>query len=278
MAIVKGTDALKPVEKDNNEDNTEDRILRYIKADEEIKVRLLGDQEFARVNAYDIYPLTGTIGIPEVKDHFEEGKKILFKEADRLKKELGVDKKRKEMNDIQFKAAKKSELKPWVDALTEAYRLEKGVKFLFAFIDAESGKPFLMQASENAAPVIQKTIAESQEQKDIMLFKLTKSKGGFTVAPDMTSFGKLTPEQAAIIEDTKDFEAPIELFGEAHIKPTEKYQLEVLKKMNETEGQSKGLFTEYLAANTISGDTTSTTDNSTADREPLDIQDEDLPF
>ncbi|ARO65093.1 Uncharacterized protein B5E39_2722 [Bacillus cereus] len=271
MAIVKGTDALKPVGK-----NDEERIIRYIKPEEEIKVRLLGSQEFARVPVYDIYPLTGTVGIPTETNHFEAGLKILFDRADEINKELGVDEKRKEMSDTQFASFKEKDGKPWVDALKEAYRLDQESKFLFGFIDAETAKPFLMQASENAAKDIAKTIEESQPQKDMMLFKITKAKGGFKVAPDMSTFNALTAEQTKIIEETKGYEIPVAMFEDAHFKPNEAFQLGILEQMNQS-GEAEGAFTEYLAQHQ-SIETKPAEPETQNEGKPMDINDDDLPF
>ncbi|WP_144651058.1 hypothetical protein [Bacillus cereus] len=276
MAIVKGTDALKPAEKKGSED----RVLRYIKAGESIKVRLLGAQEFARVPVYDIYPLTGTVGIPQGVNHFEAGMKILFTHADDIKANLDVDKKREEMTDVQFKDFKEKEGKVWVDALQEAYRLDEESRFLFAFVDAETGQTFVMQASENAGAAIQQTIESYQAQKDMMLYTITKAKGGFQVLPDMSTFNALTPEQTKIIEDTKDLDVPVELFAEAHFQPNEAFQLDVLAKMNEG-GVAKGLLTEYVEAEKAKLEASKPADNAPKDTnvgEPLDIEEEDLPF
>lgn len=279
MAIVKGTDSLTAnVTGNDSGGSNEDRILRYIKADETIKVRLLGSQEFARVPVYDIYPLTGTVGIPTEVNHFEAGLKLLFANSDKVSKELGVEEKRKDMTATQFSDWKKTpEAKPYIDAIQEAYRLSKESRFLFAFIDAETGKPFVMQASENAGAAINKLIEGYQEQKDLMLFNITKAKGGFTVLPDMSSFGKLTPEQQTIFNDTASYEAPIELFADAHFKPDAKFQLEVLEKMNAS-GIAEGVFTEYLAEHKTAS-TEEKAPEGTNVGEPLgDIKDEDLPF
>lgn len=283
MAIVKGTDALKAAEKDNN---FGDRVLRYIKAGESIKVRLLGAQEFARVPVYDIYPLTGTVGIPKGTNHFEAGLKILFANSDKISEELGVEDKRKNMTDVQFKEWKKTpEAKPYIDAIQEAYRLDKESRFLFAFVDAETGQTFVMQSSENAGPIIQESIESYQAQKDMMLYTVTKAKGGFQVLPDMSSFNALTPEHQKIIDDTKDLDVPLELFAEAHFQPNEVFQIDVLAKMN-AGGIAKGLLTEYvetekekLEANKHDG-TSNEGQTSKVEQtgEPLDIQDEDLPF
>lgn len=278
MAIVKGIDALKPSEGNNN---SEDRVLRYIKAGESIKVRLLGAQEFARVPVYDIYPLTGTVGIPKGTNHFEAGLKILFANSDKISEELGVEDKRKNMTDVQFKEWKKTpEAKPYIDAIQEAYRLSEESRFLFAFVDAETGKTFVMQSSENAGSVIQKAIESYQAQKDMMLYTVTKAKGGFQVLPDMASFNALTPEQQKIIDDTKDLDVPVEIFAEAHFQPNEAFQLDVLDKMNEG-GVAKGLLTEYIEAEKAKLEASKpegTAPNDTNVGEPLDIQEEDLPF
>lgn len=272
MAIVKGTDALKPAEKDNNSGNSsenEDRVLRYLKKDEAIRVRLLGAEEFARVPVYDIYPLTGTIGIPKGTNHFEEGKKILFANADKIKKDLDVEAKRKEMTDVQFKAFKEGEGSEWVAALKEAYRLDQESRFLFGFVDLETGKPFLLQATEKQAPLIQKTIQGMQGQADSFAFTVSKATGGFSIMPDFAT--PLTEAEKKVIEETRGLEIPVELFEEAHFSPSEDFQLEVLKQM--------GHFGEYLK--TVKPDTSSNEGQASKPEEPIDlsnIQDDDLPF
>ncbi|MED1211922.1 hypothetical protein, partial [Bacillus paranthracis] len=239
MAIVKGTDALKPAENSNqgNSSENEDRVLRYLKKDEAIRVRLLGAEEFARVPVYDIYPLTGTIGIPKGTNHFEEGKKILFANADKIKKDLDVEAKRKEMTDVQFKAFKEGEGSEWVAALKEAYRLDQESRFLFGFVDLGTGKPFLLQATEKQAPLIQKTIENMQGQADQFAFSVSKATGGFSIMPDFAD--PLSQGEEEIVKKTKGLEIPVELFEEAHFSPSEDFQLEVLKQM--------GHFKEYLA-------------------------------
>ncbi|PFA41984.1 hypothetical protein [Bacillus thuringiensis] len=272
MAIVKGTDALKPAEKDNNSGNSsenEDRVLRYLKKDEAIRVRLLGAEEFARVPVYDIYPLTGTIGIPKGINHFEEGKKILFANADKIKKDLDVDAKRTEMTDVQFKAFKEGEGSEWVAALKEAYRLDQESRFLFGFVDLETGKPFLLQATEKQAPLIQKTIQGMQGQADSFAFAVSKATGGFSIMPDFAT--PLTEAEKKIIEESRGLEIPVELFEEAHFSPSEVFQLEVLKQM--------GHFEEYLK--TVKPEASSTDGQASKPEEtgePLDIQDDALPF
>ncbi|MCU5455269.1 hypothetical protein OCA97_14825 [Bacillus cereus] len=271
MAIVKGTDALKPAENSNqgNSSENEDRVLRYLKKDEAIRVRLLGAEEFARVPVYDIYPLTGTIGIPKGINHFEEGKKILFANADKIKKDLDVDDKRKEMTDVQFKAFKEGEGSEWVAALKEAYRLDQESRFLFGFVDLETGKPFLLQATEKQAPLIQKTIQGMQGQADSFAFAVSKATGGFSIMPDFAT--PLTEAEKKIIEETRGIEIPVELFEEAHFSPSEDFQLEVLKQM--------GHFGEYLK--TVKPDTSSNEGQASKPvetGEPLDIQEKDLPF
>ncbi len=266
MAIVKGTDALKPAEKENNQGNStenEDRVLRYLKKDEAIRVRLLGAEEFARVPVYDIYPLTGTIGIPKGANHFEEGKKILFANADKIKKDLDVDAKRKEMTDVQFKAFKEGEGSEWVAALKEAYRLDQESRFLFGFVDLETGNPFLLQATEKQAPLIQKTIENMQGQADQFAFTVSKATGGFSIMPDFAT--PLTEAEMKVVDETRGLEIPVDLFEEAHFSPSEDFQLEVLKQM--------GHFGDYLA-----GAQKSEASKPEETGEPLDIQDEDLPF
>ncbi|MGI8362736.1 hypothetical protein [Bacillus cereus] len=272
MAIVKGTDALKPAENTNNSGNSsenEDRVLRYLKKDEAIRVRLLGAEEFARVPVYDIYPLTGTIGIPKGTNHFEEGKKILFANADKIKKDLEVDIKRKEMTDVQFKAFKEVIGSEWVATLKEAYRLAQESRFLFGFVDLETGKPFLLQATEKQAPLIQKTIENMQGQADQFAFTVSKATGGFSIMPDFAT--SLSQGEEDIVKKTRGLEIPVELFEEAHFSPSEDFQLDVLKQM--------GHFDEYLK--TVKPDTSSNDGQSSKPEEtgnPLDISDEDLPF
>ncbi|PHB23086.1 hypothetical protein COE80_19430 [Bacillus pseudomycoides] len=230
MSIVKGGDALTSNENVNNGGTSEEHVLRYLKADESIRVRLLSSEEIAKVEVYDIYPLTGTIGVPDGFNHFKTASEELFKKADELKEALGYkkdDKIRDILSEADYKTFIAGKGKEWYDTLKEAYRLTTEHRFLFGFIDLVTGNPFVMQATKKQAPKIHEKIKKLQPQKDAFAFRVSKATGGFDIEVD---FDPLTPDESTIVERTKTFEIPVETYGEAHFKPNEDFQLDVLKK------------------------------------------------
>lgn len=280
MTVLKGFDFSKPDSIQSAESNEEEaHFLRYVKAGETITVGLLAPTEYAQVKVYDVYPLTGTVGIPE-EDLFKKAKEEMFRLADILKEECGAEEARKNMTPDQYKAFKESEGAEWIAKLKEAYRFDTQERFLFGFYDFETGKPFVMQTTKKQAEGIYKKIAGAwtpkkagqKAQAEKFAFTISKGTGGFALDVDTE-----TDIEEKHLEWAKQ-EIPVEDFDNAHFKLSVDAQKEVIKTFASAHEGFDLAKVIGTASESKSQDESNSGDPFANTGQPIDISDDDLPF
>jgi len=278
MTVLKGFDFSKPDSVQQAEGNEqEEHFLRYVKKDETITVGLLSPNEYAQVKVYDVYPLTGTVGIPQ-EDLFKKAKEEMFRLADELKEECGAEEARKNMTPDQYKAFKEGEGAEWIAKLKEAYRFDTQERFLFGFYDFETGTPFVMQTTKKQAENIYKKIAGAwtpkkagaKSQAEKFAFTISKGTGGFALDVDTD-----TEVEDKHLEWSKQ-EISEEQFSSAHFTLSVEAQKEVIKTFASSH--------EGFDLEKVIGQVSSTKEETKKDDpfdnvgHPLDLSDDDLPF
>jgi len=285
MTVLKGFDFSNPESLKKAEENNEEEVhfLRYLKRGEELTVGLLRPTEYAAVEVYDVYPLTGTVGVPQENDLFPEAMKEMFRLADELKEECGAEEARKNMTPEQYKDFKETEGAKWIAKLKEAYRFKAQTRFLFGFYDFKTGEPFVMQTTQKQAEGIFKKISNAWTsvnagtpcQAEMFGYTLSKGTGGFSVDVDTnTMLAIMSPEDQEKHKEYRKQEITAEEFSEAHHTLSLEAQKEVIKKFAVSH---PGFDTQKVIGETvINVDLDVKVDDIVGT--VLDVTDEELPF
>lgn len=285
MAVLKGFDFSNPdAIKDAEDNNQEEHFLRYVKKDETIQVGLLAPTEYAHVTVYDVYPLTGTIGVPTEEDLFSKAKSEMMNLADIAKAEaLGLDVKEatdtyKKMSPAEKDKFKKGAGKEWHALISEAYRLDTQERFLFGFYDFETGKPFVMQTTKKQAEGIYKKISDAWTPKkagakaeaEKFGYIISKGTGGFAIAvdTDMDIEDKHREWAKQVISE--------EEFSTAHIPLSVQAQKEVIKQFAQPHDRFN--LEKIIGTTSVGEDTKQESPKDGNMRLPLDVTEEELPF
>lgn len=288
MTVLKGFDFSNPDSLKKAEENGEEQhFLRYVKHGEEITVGLLKPSEYALVQVYDIYPITGTVRVPDEDFLFPSAKAEMFRLADILKKECGAEEFKKKATPEQYKTFKETTGAEWIAKLKEAYRFDTQERFLFGFYDFETGAPFVMQTTKKQAEGIYKKIAAAWELDEdgsceAMEYAFTVSKGTGGFALDVDTKKKVFKLPLNLQENHRQWreqEITEEQFSTAHNVLSVEAQKEVIKKF-------AAKHPDFDLKSVIGEDTPPSNTNTLpqfhvpeTDGVPVeDIKDEELPF
>src|SRR5690625_4299844 len=145
----------------------------------------------------------------------------------------------------------------------EAYKYKPKQRFALGFIDLDTGEPIIVDLSRNQAQAVHGVIKRSEKRLDRMAFELEKSGQGTSTVVSLTPL---------FVEDLDEKQA------KNFVNATDKFDMYlfdgILYEMDEEE-QIEKLNEVGFDVSLIGLDATEKSDE---DEEPLDIEDDDLPF
>jgi len=203
----RGVDAAKSATAEQQQDAS--KALVTLKSGTTLKVRVLSKDDSAEYFAASVYKVFNTT--PVAPDNlYQKAANILFEQAKKAKSD-----------------AEAEELK------TQARQLKPKPRYLFGFVNLETGEPIVVDLSKAQAQVIYQALNKFEKKIGKVAFELAKSGTGTSTVVSLTPIldmdEDLTEVERKNFEEADGKEFPAELFEKVLYMKTEEEQIADLK-------------------------------------------------
>ena len=203
----RGADAAKSATTEQQQDAS--KALVTLKSGTTLKVRVLSKDDSAEYFAASVFKVFNTT--PVAPDNlYQKAANILFEQAKKAKSD-----------------AEAEELK------TQARQLKPKPRYLFGFVNLETGEPIVVDLSKAQAQVVYQALDKYEKKIGKVAFELSKSGTGTSTVVSLTPIldmdEDLTEVERKNFEEADGKEFPAELFEKVLYMKTEAEQIEDLK-------------------------------------------------